>query len=83
MFVVAFEKGTMFASGCAVIKDVNVCFEPDGDSVVFGQSAGLLGNKGAAAGSQDAGRTLKKPFHNPLFAGAIFFFAEAFQNIDQ
>ena len=78
MFVVAFDKRAVAPAGGAVIKNVNVGFELDGDGVLPRQFTGLGGHERAAARSQYAGFALKQPFHDPGFAGTVLFFAETF-----
>ena len=72
------EAGAVAPAGGAVIKNVNVGFEPDGDGVLPRQFTGLGGHERAAARSQYAGFALKQPFHDPGFAGTVLFFAETF-----
>ena len=47
MFVVAFDKRAVAPAGGAVIKNVNVGFEPDGDGVLPRQFTGLGGHERA------------------------------------
>lgn len=52
----------MLSSGSAMIQDVNVCLQPDGNRILSGVLAGLFGDKRTAAGSQNARVTLEAAF---------------------